>query len=78
MKSKIKVGDEVLINVGSYKSSKRYKVLQVFPKKNTLIIEGVNFIKKHQKKDQENPNGNILEREAPIHISNVIKADLHK
>ena len=48
------------------------KVLNVFPKKNRVIIEGVNLIKKTTRPTQANPNGGIVEKEASIHISNVM------
>ena len=48
------------------------KVLFVNPKKNRLIVEGVNFIKKSTRPSQENPNGGIVEKEASIHVSNVL------
>ena len=48
------------------------KVLNVFPKKQRLIIEGVNFRKRAARPTQENPSGGFVEREAPIHISNVM------
>ena len=48
------------------------KVLFVSPKKERVIIEGVNFIKKSTKPSQEIPNGGIIEKEASVHISNVM------
>ena len=48
------------------------KVLNVFPKKQRLIIEGVNFRKRATRPSQENPSGGFIEREAAIHISNVM------
>jgi large subunit ribosomal protein L24 len=51
------------------------KVLQVLPKKQRLLIEGVRLIKKHLRKSQDNPQGKIAEREGPIHISNVRLVD---
>ena len=48
------------------------KVLFVSPKRNRIIVEGVNFIKKSTRPTQENPNGGIVEKEAPLHISNVM------
>ena len=48
------------------------KVLFVNPKKNRLIVEGVNFIKKSTRPTQDNPNGGIVEKEASLHISNVM------
>ena len=47
------------------------RVLEVLPKKQRVLIEGVRIIKKHLKKSQDNPSGKIAEREGPIHISNV-------
>ena len=48
------------------------KILQVFPEKQRVIIEGINFMKKATRPTQENPSGGIVEREASIHISNVM------
>jgi large subunit ribosomal protein L24 len=47
------------------------RILKVLPDKAQVIIEGVRLIKKHQRKTQDNPNGAIIQREGPIHISNV-------
>ncbi|MEO0414170.1 MAG: 50S ribosomal protein L24 [Verrucomicrobiota bacterium] len=46
-------------------------MLQVFPEKGHVIVEGVRMIKKHTRRSQENQEGGIIEREGPIHISNV-------
>ena len=51
------------------------KVLAVFPKRDRVIVEGVNFIKRHTRPTQQNPQGGIVEREAPIHVSNVLPFD---
>lgn len=48
------------------------KVLKVFRDKNTVIIEGVNFIKRHMRKSQKNPQGGIIEKEAAINVSKVV------
>ena len=48
------------------------KVLFVSPKRKRIIVEGVNFIKKSSRPTQENPNGGIVEKEASLHISNVM------
>ena len=72
MANKIKKGDEVIVIAGDHKGSKG-KILQVLREKNRVIVEGVNMIKKHEKKTQDNPQGAIVEREAPIHYSNVKK-----
>lgn len=54
---------------------KRGKVLKVIPEKNRVIVEGMNFIKRHTRPTQRNPKGGILEKEAPIHVSNVMLID---
>ena len=69
-KSHVKKGDQVEVTTGNHKGATG-KVLQVLTKKNRVLIEGVRLIKKHQKKSQDHPQGAIVEREGPIHISNV-------
>ena len=71
---KIKKGDKVRVISGENKG-KEGKVLRVYPKTDRVLIEGVNVIKKHAKPTQNNPDGGILEYEAPIHVSNVMIAD---
>ena len=66
----VKKGDNVAIISGNHKGASG-KILAVLPKKQQVLVEGVRIIKKHTKKSQDNPNGSILEREGPIHISNV-------
>lgn len=66
----VKKGDEVLVISGNHKGATG-KILQVLPKKERVLIEGVRLIKKHMRKSQDNPQGSIAEREGPIHISNV-------
>lgn len=48
------------------------RILRVFPATNRVIVEGVNFIKRHSKPTQQNPGGGIVEKEAPLHASNVM------
>jgi large subunit ribosomal protein L24 len=69
-KMKIKKGDTVVVITGKYEGVKG-KVLKAFPKDNSVIVERVNFIKKHTRPSQQNPQGGIIEKEAPINISNV-------
>ncbi|MGE5354609.1 MAG: 50S ribosomal protein L24 [Deltaproteobacteria bacterium] len=69
----IKKGDQVMVTEGDYKG-KKGRVLEVFPKKYRAIVEGVNIIKKHQK-PTNNKQGGIIEREAPVHISNLMLVD---
>ena len=66
---RIKTGDIVEVITGN-DSGKQGKVLSVNPKLMQVIVEGVNFMKRHSKPTQQNPQGGIIEREAPIHISN--------
>jgi large subunit ribosomal protein L24 len=66
----VKKGDEVKVISGNHRGAEG-KVLQVLPKKEQVLIEGVRLIKKTQRKSQDSPNGAIITREGPIHISNV-------
>jgi large subunit ribosomal protein L24 len=70
MKFHVKKGDEVEVICGNFKGSSG-KILEVIPRKQHVLIEGVRIIKKHLRKSQDNPQGKIAEREGPIHISNV-------
>ncbi len=69
----IKKGDNVVVIAGSSKGTKG-EVLEVLPKTNRVIVEQANTVKKHQKPTQDNPGG-IIEKAAPIHISNVMLVD---
>ena len=66
----VKKGDNVEVITGNHRGASG-RVLQILPKKQQVLIEGVRMIKKHQRKSQDNPQGAIVEREGPIHISNV-------
>ncbi len=66
----VKKGDNVQVISGNFRGSTG-KILQVLPKKERVLIEGVRLIKRHLRKSQDNPQGKIAEREGPIHISNV-------
>lgn len=68
---KIKKGDTVKVISGA-NLGKEGTVLKVYPKTNKVIVEGVHIIKKHAKPTQANPDGGILEYEAPINASNVM------
>jgi len=70
-KFNIRKNDIVHVIVGEDKGLEG-KVLKVFPKKQQIIVEGVNFIKRHTKPSQDNPQGGIIEKEGPIHFSNVM------
>tara|TARA_B100000959_G_scaffold286649_1_gene366272 strand:- start:2485 stop:2793 length:309 start_codon:yes stop_codon:yes gene_type:complete len=67
----VKQGMTVKIISGNHKGLEG-KILTVFPDKNCVIVEGVNFRKRAARPTQENPSGGFVEREAPIHISNVM------
>jgi len=73
-KFKIKTGDEVIILTGKDKG-KKGKVIQIIKNKDRVVVGGVNIVKKHVKPSTENPQGGIVEKEAPIHISNVALID---
>ena len=68
---KIRKGDIVKIISGNDKG-KSGRVIKVFPDKARIIVEGVNVVKKHSRPSQENPQGGILEKELPIHVSNTM------
>lgn len=70
----IKKGDTVYVNAGDDKG-KTGRVLEVFPKKNRAIVEGVNIISKSTKPTAKYPQGGIVKIEAPIHISNLNPLD---
>ncbi len=74
MKIKIKSGDTVRVIAGDHKGSEG-KVVRIFRDKNKAIVEGVNTVSKHEKPSAKNPQGGIIEKEAPIHISNLSLID---
>jgi len=67
---KIKRDDKVLVIAGEHKGLEG-KVVRVIRDQNKAIVEGINLIKKHSKPTAQNPQGGIIEKEAPIHISNL-------
>ncbi len=70
---KIKKGDSVQIMSGKGRvKGVSGKVLRTFPKKNMVLVEGYNIIKRHTKPNKNNQRGGIIEKEAPIHVSNVM------
>ncbi|MCP8971123.1 50S ribosomal protein L24 [Ectobacillus ponti] len=70
----VKKGDKVQVITGKDKG-KQGVILAAFPKQNRVIVEGVNVVKKHSKPSQLNPQGGIITKEAPIHVSNVMPLD---
>ena len=71
----IKKCDTVVVITGNSKGQKG-RVLEVITKTERAIVEGVNMMKKHTKPNAESPQGGIIEKEAPVHISNLMMYDL--
>ena len=67
---KVRVGDKVRVLAGKDRG-KEGKVLVTLKKKDKVVVEGINIVKKHMKPSQQNETGGILSVEAPIHVSNV-------
>jgi large subunit ribosomal protein L24 len=67
---RLKKGDNILVICGEDKG-KSGKIIDVFPKESRVIIEGINFLKKHMKPTQKSPQGGIVRQEGPINLSNV-------
>ena len=70
----VKKNDEVVVIAGADKG-KRGRIIAVLGKKQRVIVEGTHMIKKHMRKSNQYPNGQIIEREGSLHISNVMKVD---
>jgi large subunit ribosomal protein L24 len=70
----VKKGDKVMVITGKDKG-KIGVVLAAFPKKDRVLVEGINIVKKHAKPSQLNPQGGILSQEGAIHVSNVMLLD---
>ena len=74
MAAKIRKGDRVQVLAGRDRG-KRGEVLAVMPKENRALVQGVNLVKRHQKPMGLNRPGGIIEKEAPIHLSNLALID---
>ncbi len=73
---RLKTGDTVKVITGSRNDKGTVaEIIQVFPDKNQVLVEGVNLKKKHLKPSQINPDGGIIEKEMPIDVSNVMAYD---
>ena len=68
---KIKKGDTVQVTTGN-DAGKTGRVIKVYLDKDRVVVEGVNIVKKHARPTQDNPQGGIMEKEASIHISNIM------
>ena len=74
MAAKIKKGDRVVVLTGKDKG-RQGAVTRVFPAENRVLVEGVNVVQRHTRPSQANPQGGIINKEAPIHVSNVAFVD---
>ena len=74
MAFKLKKGDLVEVISGKDKGTKG-KILKVLTQESRVLVEGVNKVKRHTKPSQAKPQGGIFEKEAPVHISNVLAVD---
>lgn len=74
MAQRIKKGDIVFVTTGKNKG-KTGEVLQVFPKDDKVIVQGLNKVFRHMRPTRENPRGGRIQKEMPIHISNVMPVD---
>ena len=73
-KLKIKKGDQVMVITGESKGQKG-RVLEVIRAKERILVEGINMVSKHTKPNAKSPQGGILRKEAPVHISNLMVID---
>ena len=80
MSARLKAGDEVIV-VGGKDRGKRGRILRVEPKKERVFVEGLNIVKRHQRPQQvggaqrAETVGGVIEKEGPIHVSNVMLVD---
>jgi large subunit ribosomal protein L24 len=70
----IKKGDTVFVNTGEYRGQKG-RVMEVNRKTSRVIVEGINMISRHTKPNAKSPEGGIIKKEAPVHISNLMLLD---
>ena len=70
----IKKGDTVYVNTGEDRGQQG-RVLEVYPKQYRALVEGINMVSKHTKPNSDNPQGGIIQKEAPVDISNLRLVD---
>jgi large subunit ribosomal protein L24 len=70
----IKKGDTVFVNAGENKG-RQGRVLEVIRKSDRAIVEGINLVSKHTKPNAKSPQGGIIKKEAPVHVSNLMLVD---
>ena len=73
-KLKIKKGDQVMVITGESKGQKG-RVLEINRENERVLVEGINMVSKHTKPNAKSPQGGILKKEAPVHISNLMVID---
>jgi large subunit ribosomal protein L24 len=69
--------NDIVVVIAGTERGRRGKVIRILPEKQRVIVEGLKMIKKHMRKSQQRPQGEILEREGSIHLSNVMKAEVY-
>ena len=69
------VKNDTVVVISGNSKGKRGQVMEVYPDKQKLLVKGINMVKKHLKPTQKSPQGGIQEKEAPIHLSNVMLWD---
>lgn len=74
MKLHIRKGDQVEV-INGVDAGKRGRVLRVFPGDGRVLVEGINFIKRHTRPSPKNQQGGIIEKEAPVHVSKLMLVD---
>jgi large subunit ribosomal protein L24 len=74
MARKIKTGDTVMVITGADRG-KTGRVLRILTDKNRVVVEGINRVWKHVRPNQRNPQGGRIQKDAPIHISNILPLD---
>lgn len=74
MAARIRKDDMVVVISGDHKGA-RGKVLRVIPEQDRVLVEGVNMVYRHVRKSQRNPQGGRIQKEAPLHVSNVMPID---
>jgi large subunit ribosomal protein L24 len=70
----IKKGDTVFVNAGENKG-RQGRVLEIIRKTDRAIVEGINLVSKHTKPNAKSPQGGIIKKEAPVHVSNLMLVD---
>ncbi|MFQ5500698.1 MAG: 50S ribosomal protein L24 [Phycisphaerae bacterium] len=74
MAAKVRKGDRVEVSTGDHKGEQG-KVLRIDPRTSRVWIEGVNMVYRHLKPSRQNPQGGRIQKEAPVHVSNVLPID---